>query len=81
MSKQTATERPTNALPIDTISNPKEKCKAIQLRSGKTLENDTTNSEKKVAAEKKDQESSKKKEDEPQASRKGKQVMEEHPQE
>ncbi|KAL4276503.1 hypothetical protein AHAS_Ahas20G0213700 [Arachis hypogaea] len=38
LSKQTVAERPTNALPSDTIPNPKEECKAIQFRSGKTLE-------------------------------------------
>ena len=40
LSKQAVTERPTNALPSDTIPNPKEECKAIQLRSGRTLVND-----------------------------------------
>ncbi|KAL4287252.1 hypothetical protein AHAS_Ahas19G0167600 [Arachis hypogaea] len=85
-------ERLTNVFPSDTISNPKKECKGIQLRSGKTLENDKevnkkpaeddkVNSKEKMAAEDKDQESSKKKEDEPQASKKGKQVMTELPQE
>ncbi|KAL4374099.1 hypothetical protein AHAS_Ahas05G0147900 [Arachis hypogaea] len=62
LSKQPA-ERPTNdALPGDTIPNPKEECKAIQLRSGRTLENDKVNNKKEVAAEEKDQEKSKEKE-------------------
>nr|XP_025678584.1 uncharacterized protein LOC112778487 [Arachis hypogaea] len=78
LSKQPA-ERPTKTLPSDTIPNPKEECKAIQLRSGRTLENDKVDS--KVATEEKEQEKLKKKEEEPQAPRKGKQVMEEHPQE
>ncbi|KAL4275796.1 hypothetical protein AHAS_Ahas20G0143000 [Arachis hypogaea] len=78
LSKQPA-KRPTNTFPSDTIPNPKEECKAIQLISGRTLENDKVDS--KVATEEKDQEKLKKKEEEPQAPRKGKQVMEEHPQE
>ncbi|XP_016173192.1 uncharacterized protein LOC107615660 [Arachis ipaensis] len=46
LSKQAVTERPTNTLPSDTISNPKEECKAIQLRSGRTLVNDKSPAEK-----------------------------------
>nr|XP_025677593.1 probable basic-leucine zipper transcription factor N [Arachis hypogaea] len=80
LSKQ-PTERPNNAFPSDTIPNSKKECKAIQLRSRRTLENDKVSNKKEVAAEEKDQEKSKKKEEEPQASRKGKQVMEEPPQE
>ncbi|XP_015949335.1 uncharacterized protein LOC107474249 [Arachis duranensis] len=30
-------ERPTNVLPSDTIPNPREECKALQLRSGKVV--------------------------------------------
>ncbi|XP_016171976.1 uncharacterized protein LOC107614262 [Arachis ipaensis] len=30
-------ERPTNVLPSDTVPNPREECKALQLRSGKVL--------------------------------------------
>ncbi|XP_016185616.1 uncharacterized protein LOC107627282 [Arachis ipaensis] len=78
LSKQ-PTERPTNTFPSDTIPNPKEECKAIQHRRGRTLENDKVDS--KVTAEEKDQEKLKKKEEEPQAPRKANQVMEEHPQE
>ncbi|QHO34774.1 Retrotransposon gag protein [Arachis hypogaea] len=37
LSKQIAIERPSSSLPSDTIPNPKEECKAIQIRSGKTL--------------------------------------------
>ncbi|XP_015947582.1 uncharacterized protein LOC107472583 [Arachis duranensis] len=42
--KTTSVERPSSSLPSDTIPNPKEECKAIQLRSGRTLmsNNDTT---------------------------------------
>ncbi|KAL4316008.1 hypothetical protein AHAS_Ahas15G0242100 [Arachis hypogaea] len=40
LSKQAVTKRASNALPSDTIPNPKEECKAIQLRSRKTLAND-----------------------------------------
>ncbi|XP_016168725.1 uncharacterized protein LOC107611294 [Arachis ipaensis] len=79
LSKQL--ERPTNTFPSDTIPNPKEECKAIQLRSGRTLEDDKVGSKKEVAIEEKDQEELKKKDKEPQASKKGKQVIEEHPQE
>ncbi|KAL4315758.1 hypothetical protein AHAS_Ahas15G0217100 [Arachis hypogaea] len=46
LSKQAVAERPTNALPSDTIPNPKEECKAIQLRSGRTLVNDKRPAEK-----------------------------------
>ncbi|XP_015960434.2 uncharacterized protein LOC107484347 [Arachis duranensis] len=44
LSKQISVERPSSSLPNDTIPNPKEECKAIQLRSGRTLmsNNDTT---------------------------------------
>ncbi|XP_057719856.1 uncharacterized protein LOC130934286 [Arachis stenosperma] len=80
LSKQTAAERPTNSLPSDTIPNPKEEYKSIQLRSRRTLENEKANSKKEEEVEEKDQEHSKKKEDEPQASKKGKQVKEEQSQ-
>ncbi|KAL4381072.1 hypothetical protein AHAS_Ahas04G0096900 [Arachis hypogaea] len=44
LSKQFATEKPSSSLPSDTIPNPKEECKVVQLRSGRTLisNNDTT---------------------------------------
>ncbi|XP_057745189.1 uncharacterized protein LOC130963057 [Arachis stenosperma] len=44
LSKQFATEKPSSSLPSDTIPNSKEECKAVQLRSGRTLIsiNDTT---------------------------------------
>ncbi|XP_015960479.1 uncharacterized protein LOC107484407 [Arachis duranensis] len=44
LSKQISVERPSSSLPSDTIPNPKEECKAIELRSGRTLmsNNDTT---------------------------------------
>nr|XP_025670288.1 uncharacterized protein DDB_G0292186-like [Arachis hypogaea] len=74
-------ERPTNVFPSDTILNPKEECKAIQVRSGKTLENDKGASQKQVEEDKHDQDKLKEKKEETQASKKGKQVMEEHPQE
>ncbi|MED6177969.1 hypothetical protein PIB30_103187 [Stylosanthes scabra] len=32
------TEKPPNTFPSNTITNPKEECKAIQLRSGKKVE-------------------------------------------
>ncbi|XP_015940039.1 uncharacterized protein LOC107465575 [Arachis duranensis] len=85
-------ERSTSSLPSDTIPNPKEECKAIQLRSGRTLvkdkeankkpiDNDKTISKKDEASNKEedkhDQEKLKEKDDQPQNSRKGKQVMEE----
>ncbi|XP_057760104.1 uncharacterized protein LOC130980437 [Arachis stenosperma] len=37
ISKQITIERPSSSLPSDTIPNPREECKAIQLRSGKIL--------------------------------------------
>jgi len=37
LSKQIAIKRPLISLPSDTIPNPKEECKAIQLRHGKIL--------------------------------------------
>ncbi|XP_016199652.1 uncharacterized protein LOC107640657 [Arachis ipaensis] len=79
LSKQP--ERPANTFPSDTIPNLKEECKAIQLRSERTLEDDKVGSKKEVAIEENDQEELKGKDEEPQASKKGKQVMEEHSQE
>ncbi|XP_016168596.1 uncharacterized protein LOC107611153 [Arachis ipaensis] len=89
LSKKTVAERVPNALSSDTIPNPKEKCKAIQLRSGRTLESGKEANKKPVEndigskkqVEEKDQEELKEKEEEPLASRKGKQIIEEHPQE
>ena len=81
LSKQTVAERAPNALPSDTIPNLKEECKAIQLRSGRTLENSKEANKKPAEEDKHDQETSNQKEEEPQASRKGKQAMEELPQE
>ncbi|XP_016192312.1 uncharacterized protein LOC107633188 [Arachis ipaensis] len=91
LSKQTVVERPTNALPSDTIPNPKEEFKAIQLKSGRTLVNDKeatkkltqddkTSSKEQVTIGENNQERLKEKE-EPQASKKGKQIMEEPSQE
>ncbi|XP_015940084.1 uncharacterized protein LOC107465621 [Arachis duranensis] len=96
LSKQAVIERPTSSLPSDTILNPKEECKAIQLRSGRTLvkdketnkklmDNDKRPAEKDEASnkeeDKQDQEKLKEKDEQPQASRKGKHVMEESSQE
>nr|XP_025703679.1 uncharacterized protein LOC112805519 [Arachis hypogaea] len=53
LSKNQA-ERPTNVFPSDTIPNSKEECKAIQLKSGRTLENDKVDN-KKLQRELKDQ--------------------------
>ncbi|KAL4276350.1 hypothetical protein AHAS_Ahas20G0198400 [Arachis hypogaea] len=74
LSKQTVAERAPNALPSDTILNPKEECKAIQLRSGRTLvndkeatkkptEDDKTSSKEQVTIEEKNQERLKVKEE------------------
>ncbi|KAL4321615.1 hypothetical protein AHAS_Ahas14G0128200 [Arachis hypogaea] len=79
LSKQP--ERLTNTLPSDTIPNPKEECKVIQLRSGRTLEDDKVGSKKEEEIEEKNQEELKKKDEELQSSKKGKQVMIEPPQE
>ncbi|XP_016185660.1 putative uncharacterized protein DDB_G0291608 [Arachis ipaensis] len=80
LSKHPA-ERPINAFPSDTIPNPKEECKAIQLRSGKTLGDDTeVASKEQTEAEENDKVNSKK-DEEPQTPRKGKQVPEAQPQE
>ncbi|KAL4287006.1 hypothetical protein AHAS_Ahas19G0143000 [Arachis hypogaea] len=79
LSKQP--ERPTNTFPSDTIPNPKEECKAIQLRSRRTLEDDKVSSKKQVRIEEKNQEELKEKDEEPLASKKGKQIIEEHSQE
>ncbi|MED6178348.1 hypothetical protein PIB30_106781, partial [Stylosanthes scabra] len=46
------THRSPNTFPSDTVVNPKEECKAIVLRSGKVLEED---SEKRVDPQVKDQ--------------------------
>ncbi|XP_016178354.1 uncharacterized protein LOC107620743 [Arachis ipaensis] len=81
LSKQTVAERAPNALPSDTIPNPKEECKVIHLRSARTLVNDketdkrpTENdisSKKEVTLKEKDQEKLKEKEEQPQSSKKG----------
>ncbi|XP_057747257.1 uncharacterized protein LOC130966461 [Arachis stenosperma] len=53
ISKQMSVERPSSSLPSDTIPNPKEECKAIQLRSGRILmsNHDTTKKQKKSIKE------------------------------
>ncbi|XP_016185620.1 TBC1 domain family member 5 homolog A-like [Arachis ipaensis] len=71
----------TNTFASDSIPNPKEECKAIQLRSRRTLKDDKVGSKKEVAIEEKDYEELKKKDEEPQSSKKEKQVTEEHSQE
>ncbi|QHO20226.1 uncharacterized protein DS421_11g336060 [Arachis hypogaea] len=92
LSKQTAAERAPNVLPSDTIPNPKEECKAIQLRSGRTLESnkeatkkptedDKANNKEEVTINEKNQEELKRKDGESQPSKKGKEVMEEQSQE
>ncbi|XP_057719580.1 uncharacterized protein LOC130934007 [Arachis stenosperma] len=53
LSKQFATERPSSSLPSDTIPNPKEECKAIQLRSGRTLGSNNDTAKKLVESSKK----------------------------
>ena len=37
ISKKISVEKPSSSLPSDTIPNPKEECKVVQLRSGKML--------------------------------------------
>ncbi|XP_057747299.1 uncharacterized protein LOC130966506 [Arachis stenosperma] len=92
LSKQAVAKRAPNALPSDTIPNPKEECKSIQLRSRRTLvndketnnklaKNDEANSKEEVTLKEKDQEKLKEKEEELKASKKGKQIMEEQLQE
>ncbi|KAL4371431.1 hypothetical protein AHAS_Ahas06G0165100 [Arachis hypogaea] len=92
LSKQTVAERAPNTLPSDTIPNPKEESKAIQLRSERTLvndketnkkpaKNDEASSKEEVTLEENDQEKLKEKEEELKASKKGKQIIEEQPQE
>ncbi|XP_016192311.1 uncharacterized protein LOC107633187 [Arachis ipaensis] len=91
LSKQTVAERASNALPSDTIPYPKKECKAIQLRSGRTLENgkeankkpvenDEASSKEEVTLKEKDQDKLKEKEEQPQSSKKEKQIIEEHSQ-
>ncbi|KAL4391199.1 hypothetical protein AHAS_Ahas03G0221200 [Arachis hypogaea] len=46
-------ERPTSSLPSDTIPNSKEECKAIQLRSERTLVNNTEANKKLMENDKK----------------------------
>ncbi|XP_057741366.1 uncharacterized protein LOC130960020 [Arachis stenosperma] len=53
LSKHFATERPSSSLPSDTIPNPKEECKAIQLRSGRTLVSNNDTTRKQVESSKK----------------------------
>ncbi|KAL4343952.1 hypothetical protein AHAS_Ahas11G0129800 [Arachis hypogaea] len=77
LSKQQLVERPSNTFPSDTIPKPKEECKAIQLRSGKTLEDDTKVARKEGTKDEENDQKDSKKNEEP----KGKQVLEEQPQE
>ncbi|XP_016199911.1 uncharacterized protein LOC107640921 [Arachis ipaensis] len=88
LSKQVMIERPTSSLLSDTILNPKEECKAIQPRSEKTLvsnkednkrlmDNDEASNKEEMIASKQAQKKLEEKDDQPQDSRKGKQVMEE----
>ncbi|XP_057761544.1 uncharacterized protein LOC130981828 [Arachis stenosperma] len=53
LSKHFATERPSSSLPSDTIPNSKEECKAIQLRSGRTLVSNNDTTRKQVESSKK----------------------------
>ncbi|KAL4344106.1 hypothetical protein AHAS_Ahas11G0145200 [Arachis hypogaea] len=52
LSKQAVIERPTSSLPSDTIPNPKEEYKAIQLRSGRTLGDDKEANKKPMESDK-----------------------------
>ncbi|XP_016206556.1 uncharacterized protein LOC107646927 [Arachis ipaensis] len=52
LSKQVVTERPTRSLQSDTILKPKEECKAIQLRSEKTLVSNKEANKKPMESEK-----------------------------
>ncbi|XP_015947390.1 uncharacterized protein LOC107472383 [Arachis duranensis] len=53
LSKHFATERLSSSLPSDTIPNPKEECKAIQLRSGRTFMSNNDTTRKQVESSKK----------------------------
>ncbi|XP_015970310.1 uncharacterized protein LOC107493773 [Arachis duranensis] len=53
LSKQAVIERPSSSLPSDTIPKSKEECKAIQLRSGRTLVNDKEATKKPMESNKK----------------------------
>ncbi|XP_057719818.1 uncharacterized protein LOC130934248 [Arachis stenosperma] len=53
LSKQGVIERPSSSLPSDTIPNPKEECKAIWLRNGRTLVNDKEETKKPMKSNKK----------------------------
>nr|XP_025685165.1 uncharacterized protein LOC112785958 [Arachis hypogaea] len=52
LSKHLATERPSSSLPSDTIPNPKEECKAIQLKSGRVLMSNNDITKKQVESSK-----------------------------
>ncbi|XP_016199809.1 uncharacterized protein LOC107640823 [Arachis ipaensis] len=80
LSKQPI-ERPSKTFPSDTIPNPKKECKAIQLRSRKTLGDDTKVSSKEQTGVDKNDKKDSKKDEEPQTSTKGKQLSEAQPQE
>ncbi|KAL4356890.1 hypothetical protein AHAS_Ahas09G0131900 [Arachis hypogaea] len=53
LSKQAVIERPSSSLSSDTIPNPKEECKAIQLGNGRTLVNDKKTTKKPMESNKK----------------------------
>ncbi|XP_016199621.1 uncharacterized protein LOC107640625 [Arachis ipaensis] len=80
LSKQSA-ERPINVFPSDTIPNAKEECKAIQLRSGKTLGKDNKDASREETEIEENDKVDPKKDNEPQAPRKGKQISESQAQE
>nr|XP_025692640.1 uncharacterized protein LOC112794882 [Arachis hypogaea] len=68
-------KRPTNAFPSDTIPNPREECKAVQLRSGKIVGEYIKDINKEATKPREDDKIDYKNDKEAQPSKKGKEVM------
>ncbi|XP_016195481.1 uncharacterized protein LOC107636491 [Arachis ipaensis] len=74
-------ERPTNTFPSDTIHNATEECKAVQLRSGKIVGEDTKDINDEATKPKEEDKLDNKKDKEVQTSKKGKEIMKPQPEE
>ncbi|XP_015960472.1 uncharacterized protein LOC107484398 [Arachis duranensis] len=68
-------KRPTNAFPSDTIPNPREECKDVQLRSGKIVGEYIKDINKEAKKPREDDKIDYKNDKEAQPSKKGKEVM------
>ncbi|XP_057755881.1 uncharacterized protein LOC130975065 [Arachis stenosperma] len=74
-------KRPTNTFPSDTIPNPREECKAVQLRSGKIVGEYIKDINKEATKPREDDKIDYKNDKETQPFKKGKEVMKSQPEE